>query len=167
MASDDAPLNRLIDCINVLLGERKDSLEGREIILHLQSLISLYNNLKLSKEHFKEKELLLSKGIIRMPKPEQFYTGTHHGYRSIEEITSEIDKTEKHVMKRLVEFGVDLSKIRELIEEDISECDEDPEELEIFEDLKAIFSGSEEEVFAKIIEKTKNPGKLEYYESYL
>lgn len=96
MASDDAPLNRLIDCLNVLLGERKDSLEGREIILHLQSLISLYNNLKLSKEHFKEKELLLSKGIIRMPKPEQFYTGTHHGYRSIEEITSEIDKTEKH-----------------------------------------------------------------------
>ena len=164
MASDDAPLNRLIDCLNVLLGERKDSLEGREIILHLQSLISLYNNLKLSKEHFKEKELLLSKGSI--PLPEQFYTGTHHGYRSIEEITSEINETEKHVMKRLVEFGIDLSKIRELIEEDISECDEDPEELEIFEDLKAIFSGSEEEVFAKIIEKTKNPGKLAYYESY-
>ena len=163
--SSEEPINRLYDILCVLFFEKKGSPEANKIISVLTGLISLYEELKIVEKRIKNRKQYTDKGLIPIPLPEELYTGTHH-ICDIEVVTQQIDEFKKLAMQRLKEFDIDFSKIRESIEKDISDFNEDPDTLEIFEDLKDFFSGSDEEIFVKIIEKTKNPGELSYYENY-
>jgi hypothetical protein len=170
MSSEESNI-RLKDMLDKLSDVITNKAVLFEFISNCRYLMSLHSEMKIALKNEiekKEKEELLSKGIIPMVK-HQYAGGPGKSNSLPADVLPKIHEAEELITKKFMEMSVDLSKLKELIEEEKSidlEDDDDPDIRAYYQEMLDLFSGTHEDVVKNIIEKTNNPGKLEYYESY-